>query len=307
MLHRMYYDTIGGAKKPHCKVISVGSIFAGGTGKTPLSDWIIKHLTHNGKKVVLLSRGYGRKTKEIVFVNPHGAGSESYDFKTIGDEPLMLKKRNPNVPIIVGRNRVQTAFLGYEKFKPDVILLDDGFQHRRLKKDIDITTVPVVDEMRYLWKREPLSSMKRASAVVIKGNQEQAEKWQRFNMDILAGFSYKPSAIYSFGEDKFYPVDFIKEKKTVVFCGIAGPKRFEDMLKENKAEIVQFFRFPDHYAYTDRDIEKIYRSAQKGQLILTTQKDGVRLPSSAQLLPVYILLVDVCWTFGKERFIEILA
>jgi tetraacyldisaccharide 4'-kinase len=300
ILHMVYYDLLRLGKKPPVHIISVGSIFAGGTGKTPLTEWLVRFFAQQRKKVVLLSRGYGRKTGRIVFLK------EDSDFKYVGDEPLMFRKRNPQIPAIIGRDRVKTAFLGFETFKPDVIVLDDGFQHRRLKRDVDIVTVPFVEESESIWKREPVSSMKRADAVVIKGGWEEAKKWQKFNLNVIAGFSYKPSCIYSMQENKAYPVDFIKGKDTVIFSGIALPKNFEDIVLQNGARIVRTFRFPDHYVYTDADIRKIQQELRREEIMLTTEKDSVRLPN-VEGLPVFCFCVEIFWTFGREKLIEILS
>ncbi len=265
--------------KARCKVISVGNITLGGTGKTPLVLTLARILRESGKRVVILSRGYkGEKN-----------GGRS-------DEVELLRRHLPDVPVIVGRDRVRTAKEAVESYKADAILLDDGFQHWRLGRDLDIVTLDVGNPFgngRLVPRgvlREPISSLRRAQVIVLtkvspEGDaiakaQGLKDRIKRINRDsAVFTSSYVPSRLYEVISGKQMPLSEIEGKRVALVCAIADPVSFEDTARSLGAEIALKFYFMDHHRFTKEEIRSIIEECDdKGiEFALTTEKDRERL------------------------------
>ncbi|MDP2943403.1 MAG: tetraacyldisaccharide 4'-kinase [Candidatus Omnitrophota bacterium] len=265
-----------------CKVVSVGNITLGGTGKTPLVVTLAGYLNGSGKKVAVLSRGYGGD-------------------RVTSDEVELLKKRLPGVPVLVGRDRIKTAREADESLKADVILLDDGFQHWRLKRDLDIVTLDINNPFgngRLIPRgtlREPLSSLKRADIFVLtkvgfEGDSIAKAQGLKARLGVInadaAVFtsSYIPSRLFDVAGPEELKLSFIDNKKIVLVCAIGDPESFEDTAKALGADIVLRFFFMDHHKYTGEELGAIIKECEeKGiDIILTTEKDVPRLVDSPQ-------------------------
>lgn len=280
-----------------CKVISIGNITTGGSGKTPMAIYLAERLLERGKKVIILSRGYKGKIKDV------GVVSDGENIllgpEDAGDEPYLMAVKLKTVPVIVGRDRYRTGMYAIERFKPDIIILDDGFQHIRLARDMDIA---LIDSRRgfgngYLFPmgilREPLSGLNRASFFMIKGNEWQSANLTKQNKPIIS-FNYKPQAVINLLDNSRHNVDTLKGKKVIALSGIAEPKSFSETLKELGAIIIKEIIYPDHYLYTFDDLKKIKDIAAEAEIIVTTEKDGVKLKRlSIKDLPIYAIAVDV--------------
>ena len=245
-------------------VVSVGNISAGGAGKTPFVIALGELLKERGIVFDVLSRGYGRKTRGVLVVDPQGSASE------YGDEPILIA-RKLGVPVVVGESRYDAGLAAEQKFPQTRLhLLDDGFQHRSLARDFDIVLMTAADfEDRLLPAgrlREPLSSLRRADAIVLPpGDAVQHEGlrekpvWRMTRELVLSGMPPSP----------------------VVFCGLARPQQFLDQVRAAgvapSAEVV----FRDHHAYDERDIQRLLamRSELGANGFLTTEKDLVNLGS----------------------------
>ncbi len=308
-------------KKLDCRVISVGNITVGGTGKTPTAIFLAAFLKKNGHRPVILSRGY-KKT---------GHGGVVSDGKALklgpkeaGDEPYLMASRLPDVPVMAGADRIRSGRIALEKFKPDCIILDDGFQHIRLKRDINIL---LIDSAQGLGNglmlprgilREPVSAIRRADFIMAKGGGlkgPEAELVRKWKIPVI-GFDYRTSGLYDIFDNTDKGVGFLKGKKVLAFAGIANPSSFFKTLEGLNATITNTLAFPDHHEYTAYDIEKIRKAKGGGggwaggggaDIIVTTEKDGVKLRECIKGgPPIFALGVEVV-VEDEERFRELLA
>ena len=301
------------AHRLDCKVISVGNITIGGSGKTPMAIYLAKRLLERGKKAVILSRGYRGKIKNVGVVSD-GENILLYP-EDAGDEPYLMAVKLKTVPVIVGRDRYRAGMYAVERFKPDIIILDDGFQHIRLHRDMDIALIDLrrgfgnghLFPMGIL--REPLSGLRRASFFMVKGNELQSANCKvqianlkKQNKPIIS-FNYKPQAVINLLDNSRYNVDTLKGKKVAALSGIADPKSFSETLKELGAIVIKEIVYPDHHFYTSDDLKNIKDTASEAEIIVTTEKDGVKLKrlfpdtnirgQAIKDMPIYTIAVDV--------------
>ncbi|MBI5875188.1 MAG: tetraacyldisaccharide 4'-kinase [Deltaproteobacteria bacterium] len=287
-----------------CKVISIGNITVGGSGKTPMTIFLAEKLKEKGKKVVILSRGYKGKIKDIGVVSD--GNNIILSPEDAGDEPYLMAAKLKTIPVIVGRDRYMTGLYAIERFKPDVIILDDGFQHIRLYRDMDIVLIDLRKGFGngHLFPlgilREPLKGLKRASVLMIKGNELEITNYElritnlkKQNKPFIL-FNYKPQAIINLVDGSRLSVDILKGKKVVALSGIAEPKSFKHTLEKLGASVIKEIALPDHYAYTHKDVQIIAREAEGADMVITTMKDAVKLKSfSIEYLPIYALDIEV--------------
>lgn len=316
-----------------CTVISVGNITWGGTGKTPAVIMIAKLLVEMGKRVTVLSRGYGREKKkdkknEIAIIS--NGERVILSSREAGDEPYLLSKNLPGVPIIVGKDRIESGKYAIERFASEVVVLDDGFQYWPLKKDLDIVTVDCSNPYGngYLIPRgqlrEPISHLSRADIFLLtRANLVSREDLDRITGDlerlnpesIILESIHRPKYLESAFSGEKKGLDFIRDRRVVAFSSIGNPYSFEKTLEGLGAKIIKIFQFPDHHNYNRRDfreIEAICRSdLEKGEAIaVTTEKDGVRLEGSISPeadrihWEIWILKVELEIIRGKEEWLR---
>lgn len=266
-----------------CVVISVGNISTGGTGKTPFVELISSYLLENEKFVIILLKGYLREHDDIKVIEV-GYDNKSHSLTTenIGDEAFLflenINSRKGRGLIVIGEDKTKTADFAVRKFKPEVIIIDDGFQHRKLYRDLDIVILDG-NEGKHLLPagnlREPLRNRIRADITVVN---------EKFNEKKLLGSKWPPIAanayylLESFRNHEKETID-VGGRKAVAFCGIGDPDSFKELLKNNQVELLNFIRFKDHQNYTAADITNILSSydALNAELIITTQKDFLRI------------------------------
>jgi len=279
-------------RKVGARVVSIGNIVAGGAGKPPAVIYYARRFTGEGKRVAVISRGYGRlsQTDEPVVVSDAG-GKILVTPCVSGDEPYLLAKKLPGTPVIVCGDRIRAARLAIERFSPDVILLDDGFQHRAIARDEDIVVIDCSEPFGYGHLlprgllREPMSALKRATCFLLTRVDERkhadvVEKLKGLNPPAELILSrHHPSSLVSFSKNEPFPLDFLKRKKALALSSIGNPKSFGRTLKRLEAEVVGSLSFPDHHWYVAADAERIRKAAEKcgAELIITTEKDAVRL------------------------------
>ncbi len=291
-------------------VISIGNLSMGGTGKTTLVQWCAETLIAAGKKPAILSRGYGRRhpgSDTVIVSGESGGGADRSDEAArSGDEPLLLARSLKNVPVIVDTDRVRGAKFAVGKFKPDVLLLDDGFQHRRLGRDLDILcfddalfAAPFQFPRGVL--REPLSGIARARAAAMKSQNGKITR--PFEIP-AAHYRYRVREIKNFANGEVMGADWLKGRRVWAACAIARPEGFEKTLRDAGAEIDGMNRFPDHFAFEDSDLKALESAAQKHSAALVmTAKDAVKLPKS---FPALIVEIGIEWMDGEETLKRIL-
>ncbi len=270
-----------------CAVVSVGNLVVGGTGKTPMTLWLAQELGKRGYRVAILSRGYKRTGKKPLVLEPGIGNTVSFAQDQgpldAGDEPVMMASANGQ-RVAVGRKRYQVAnfLLGYSAV--DVFLLDDGFQHRQLRRDLDLLLLGQ-DWNGWLIPagpfREPRSALTRAHLYLITGSKD---KWMsilaRARRTVNPFFGYvEPKALLSREGDQWaeLPLGLLSHAKVLAVCAIANPSSFYRMIQEWEAEIVDTIEFPDHYRYSIKDWQKINHTARHADYIVTTEKDIVKL------------------------------
>jgi tetraacyldisaccharide 4'-kinase len=271
------------------KIICVGNITVGGTGKTSTVIYLANELIRKGYKVVILTRGYKRKKKSD---EPFILSDGQQILRTIqesGDEPYMLAKKLKYIPVIVGRKRYLSACLAIEKFGPDIILMDDGFQHTELERDLDIVMIDCLNPFgnNYLLPlgilREPLIALKRAKIVVLTNCN--FVNWVRLNFIInkITGINrgikiirtaHKPCSITNYIANEIYDINWLRDKSVVLLHAIGNPKSFELTIESTGAKILNNYRFLDHHWYRKKELKKIL---MKYEYIITTEKDAVRI------------------------------
>lgn len=279
------------------KIVSIGNITVGGTGKTPVVIFLAEFYRRSGKRVAVLSRGYKGSNRggaivsdgERLLLGPREAG----------DEPYLIASRLKGVPVAVCPDRVAGGRMLIERFSPDVIILDDAFQHIRLKRDVNIVLIDSREGFGpgYLLPRgilrEPVSALKRADFALVKNGPATGAEWealQRYSVPSIA-FRYKASTAYDIDSGEELGVNALAGKKTLAVSGIANPSSFADTLAGLGIKVARTFTFPDHHSYIEKDINEI-ENAASGAVVITTEKDGVKLRGMFRKTRVYALRID---------------
>jgi tetraacyldisaccharide 4'-kinase len=264
-------------------VVSVGNLSAGGAGKTPLTIALAKALAARGVNVDVLSRGYRRRSALPLLVELDGTAEQ------FGDEPLVIA-REAGVPVVVAAERYEAGLLAERSALPSLglHLLDDGFQHRQLARDVDILILSRADLADHLLPagnlREALRAAKRADVFAIPADEPEVAKWIKSQ-----GWE---KTVWRLRRCMDVPQ---VDGPVVAFCGIARPEQFFEGLERAGLRLAARFAFADHHRYTVRDLERMTAAAQKAgaSALLTTEKDGVRLGSVAGSLPANLAVQTV--------------
>jgi len=281
------------SKRLPARVISVGNLTVGGTGKTPMVMRLAAWLRQRGLHVAVLTRGYGRRERIPLVINGQGEVAK-YTPELMGDEPILLARRLPDVTIGIGADRCAVAqqIIQMEApHPPDVFLLDDGFQHFRLARDLDLVLLDAATPSAVSTLlpagplREPLSALARADLVVltrteglhetnlldaVRHHNPRAPVFRALTK-LLGGFDIitnKPAKLY-----------VLKQQRVLGFCGIGNPDAFWEDLRRWGFDLVGTHAFPDHHRYTVDDFRAIIRRADgvRATALLTTEKDLINL------------------------------
>jgi len=277
-------------------VVSVGNITAGGTGKTPFTAWVVRLLLGAGRRPAVLSRGYGADARS-----------------GLDDENETLRRLIPEVPIVVDPDRVRGAGRACREDGADVLVLDDGFQHRRLARDLDIVLIDALQPFggghllpRGLL-REPLTSLSRAGALVVTRSDQVSGGRLRAIRDRLAALApaaplalavHRPVSVRAVGAavDEAVPfsLEELEGERWGAFCGIGNPLAFRLTLEQMGVEVAFFRAFPDHHAYSPAEVARVVAGAVEAGCmgLITTEKDAVKLERSfRESLPVPLLVL----------------
>ena len=317
--HKLYDWCILHSLRFEYPIIGVGNLNLGGTGKTPTVEYLINLLREN-YRVGTLSRGYGRKTKGFQLADNQST------YETIGDEPLQYFHKFPDVKIGVDEDRihgVERLIIG--KDTPDVILLDDAFQHRRIKAGFDL----LLTEYQHLYcndflfpagtLRDVKSAAKRADVIVVSKSPKVLTAEEK--AQIIKKLRPKDGQKVFFSHLKYEPLKPLNETakqfsanstdSVLAFCGIANPKPFVEELEKHYKN-VDFLQFADHHAYTENDVKAILKRFEdlcgEKKIIVTTEKDAARLTNSPyfcqfETVPLYALPIAVRF-LEEEKFNE---
>lgn len=288
-------------------VVSVGNLTLGGTGKTPMVEWIARWYRERGVPVSLISRGYGRND-------------------SINDEGEVLDENLPDVPHLQDPDRVAMARVAVEELESRLIVLDDGFQHRRLARDVDVVLLDALNPFghRRLFPRgllrESPRSLKRATVVVLsRADLVSAAERESIRAEAIRLGGFDPSRWVEVrhapidlvgGEDGPESIDQIAGKRIVAFCGIGNPEGFRRTILPLGGELVDFKSFSDHHPYSAQDVDQLQRwiAASGAELVLTTQKDLVKLrvPSLGGV-PLRALRIGIGVMAGEAALEEVLS
>ncbi len=327
VIRNLLYDLkIFKSKVFNIPIIGIGNLSTGGSGKTPMAEYIIEFLTIHGYIPALLSRGYGRNTKGFLEVK------QELNAEMTGDEPFQIKHKFPDAMVAVCEDRVE----GVESImqlnpKVNVIVLDDSFQHRKIKPGFNIL---LTEYMLPYYKnnllpvgtlREPSFGRKRADVVILtkcpdnislkskniqkkklKIKENQSVFYTMINYKLLKKVGAENDPSFSLSTDDLW------QSKVVMFTGIANVKPLEDYL-ENAGVRCRKLKFPDHYRYSDEDIEKILKKWRDipfdNKLLITTEKDWRRIEGSPQAeafsgIPLYFLPISVRWNANEKPIFD---
>jgi tetraacyldisaccharide 4'-kinase len=309
--------------------ISVGNLTVGGTGKTPLVAYIARYLVGKGKRVAVLSRGYSRKSRGFVLVSD--GESILTDVLTAGDEPYELAQDLHGAILAVDEKRGRAGKIVSQRFPVDVFILDDGFQHRGVKRDLDVVTIagsvdgPSGDGREFNSRllpagrfREPLRSLKRADHIVLTGvsgaRLDRIENdlgfYRRYTSGDASAVSPRVRSIVRLWDREEESPDKFVGKSAFLFCGIANPEQFFRFASTSGFVVAGRKAFADHHWYRAQDLLDLHGQYQNtgATLLLTTMKDAARLSSSPggrafiKEFPVYGLAIDLQFVQGENDF-----
>ncbi|NQT20757.1 MAG: tetraacyldisaccharide 4'-kinase [Planctomycetes bacterium] len=295
-----------GQYRAPCPVMSVGNITAGGTGKTPMVEWLANHLVARGRRPAVLSRGY-RATQG-----------------TANDESQMLSDHLGDVPILTGKDRAASARQALDQKRANCFILDDGFQHYAMGRDLDVVLIDCLlpfgggHPLPLGLLREPLGALRRADVIVLTRSDQASDEQKRAIRDRLAQID----ASLPVAEARHTPVDLldpakgepldlehVRGKKALLFSGIGNPEGFERTAASLGVEMTQHFRFRDHHRYADHELLGLAREANESRCdaVLTTEKDIVKIGRCWQGdAPLLAVRVRFEITAGEETLLRLI-
>ena len=313
----MYSKNLLKKRKLSSKVISIGGITLGGVGKTPIVELLVNMLIKKGRKVAVLSRGYGRdKESDIKLVSN---GKEILcNVEEAGDEPYLLAKNLKNTVVFAGKNKYETGKIAEESFRIDTVVLDDGFQHWRLHRGVNIVVINASSPFGngYVFPRgnlrEPYKHLKRADCFIItKADMiKDAGIIEKRLLDINGSAQvittiHKPVCLENIAGEEQLDIECIKGEKVIALSSLGDPVSFENTLEHVGAEIIEKLRYPDHHWYTEDDMDNIQarQKALNAKFIITTQKDAVRLQmvETQNLASLRVLKIEIGIISGNDR------
>ena len=326
----MYNSGIMRREKLPCCVISIGNITVGGTGKTPTAQKMAGIIKAMGYRVVILNRGYrSHWGKEIgVVSNGEKIFMTAYE---AGDEAYLMAKTLPGIPVIIGKNRAVTGRYAVEKMQAEVIIMDDGYQHWQLERDLDVV---LVDTLNMFGNgcvlprgtlREPLENLNRGGIFLLT-KTDQSSKLSRMQLrKTIAKYNGGAPVVESVHHPKnfveiadwykgisnnYKDLEELRGKDVMVFSAIGNPSSFEQTLSSIGLNILEAVRYPDHHDYGMLEMQYINERASslKAVAMVATAKDAVKIPTefiySDREIPLYILNMDICITEGMDKFRE---
>jgi tetraacyldisaccharide 4'-kinase len=288
-------------------VISVGNLSTGGSGKTPVTGEIARLLAAAGERPAILSRGYGRQvsTSGVTVVSDTTKILAAVDIA--GDEPLMLARACPGTPVLVGADRHASGRLAEEQFGATVHLLDDGFQHLALARDVDLLLACVDDLTDRVLPagrlREPLTAASRATALLVSGATDEEIARLRVRLDVDTAFRVTRTLGDPMWIGSGEPAALPRDQPVIAFAGIARPERFFGDLRSRGWRVADTLTFRDHHQYDESDLDRLRAAAHRASAaaVLTTEKDAVRL-NGRQAAELRMAAVPLTTTIDSADF-----
>jgi tetraacyldisaccharide 4'-kinase len=298
----------------------VGNITLGGTGKTVLVESIARYLKQKGHKVAILSRGYG-KGQNGKRLPVRQAGKAQSEYQNMGDEPFMLQQNLKNIPVLVDTNRIRSAKLAMRQYNVDTVILDDGLQQWRIKKDLDIVTIDAFAGLgnRHMLPRgilrQPLSGLKKVGVFVLTNTDLNPDT--RIIKDRLLGLNpsslilesiHNPLGFYRIDKkEEFITSGLLKGKTVAVLCAIGNPTSFQNSISKLGINIGLTLEFPDHHRYSFNDIEKIFQEVKQKNIdtLVVTEKDAVKLSTldlASYRLNIFVLRIELKIVNNEQEF-----
>lgn len=280
-----------------CPVVSVGNVTAGGTGKTPLVQYIARWFARKNFRIAVLARGYGRID---------GAAD---------DEDLLSEMELENAVRLAGRDRVANGRRALADYHADLLLLDDGFQHYQIRRGLDIVAVdamnPFANERRLPrgLLRESPDALRRADLVVLtRCDQVTPEELEALRARVGPAVEtvHKPVLVRNLSARKQLGLEWLRGRSVFAFCGVGNPEAFRRTLESLGAEIVMFRAFDDHHAYTPQDLRRLAAEAQEfmAEALITTEKDATKISPDGFDRPLAALRVEIEVTRNEELLEE---
>lgn len=293
-------------------VFSVGNITVGGTGKTPVVEHIARYLRAKGKRVAILSRGYAASIRQE---------NNSSGKNICNDEYLLFKENIPDVPHLLNKSRVKGGLEAIKRFQAECLVLDDGFQHLRLARDLNIVIIDALNPFGHEqiiprgMLREPLEGLKRANMILLSHvdqcSRDKITVITNRLREITGGVPvvetvHKPICLESAKDAAKLDIHCLRGKRVFVFCAIGNPVSFRKSIEGLGAEIAGIRVFPDHHVYTLSELQEMNAEAQsmKPDAIVITQKDRVKIGNNLSIwdFPVWTLKIEICVVNGREIF-----
>ncbi|UCD16506.1 MAG: tetraacyldisaccharide 4'-kinase [Candidatus Zixiibacteriota bacterium] len=305
---------IRGGVKIHAPVVSVGNLTVGGSGKTPTAIYLSHHFLSKGKKTCIVSSGYGRKNS--VDSLEKGADFFPHAIDNVGDEVMMMAECLPDACFAVSESKGRAALLADEKYTPDMVIVDDGYQHLKLHRDFNILLIDAGIDLRKesLFplgrRREPLAALRRADAVIItKSNMVEMEssfrRWigDRFREKIVAEVEFINEMVISSSER--LQINSIADRSIYFYAGIGDFNSLVSRLKKRFRHLVGHRRFPDHCPYRASEATRINADIEKlrPDYILTTHKDYVKTRNFDFGQPIYYLDLQLRFVSGEKELL----
>ncbi len=301
-------------------IISVGNLTFGGTGKTPFTIWLSEYINSKNKKVMILSRGYKGNLENSSGILRSGKklGFNPFEY---GDEALLLVRRLKNAVVVVGKKRRENLEFYFDKETPDVVVLDDGHQHLKLKRDLNIVLFDALMPLdRYKvaprgYMREGFSALKDADLVVIgRANQAEREKVLALQ-DIIKSYTpphinfalmdYTPSGFFNSSYEQILSLEEIQGKKVYCLAGIASPESFFNLVESLGADVIDNIVYPDHHFFKVEEINQILEQAiAHDAYVITTEKDIVKIRRIIDDPRLLYLEISVDFVAGQEETLK---
>ena len=302
-------------------VLSVGNLTLGGTGKTPVVILVADWLLAQGKRVAILSRGY-RRTSTAQYLLVSNGERLLVGPDEAGDEPFLMAQRCPKAIVAVGADRYELGDWVLNRFPIDCLILDDGFQHRGLYRDVNLLLVDATDAAGLAAVvpagrlREPLRAAARATAIIVTRADVPAQVTEvRRRLQATLGSMpepiqavFRPESLVSVVTGASQPLAWAKGKTALLCSGVGHAGSVRSLVERIGIRILDEVAYVDHHAYTSQDVEQLRAKAAElqAELVVTTEKDAVKLGAWPRTVPLRVLKVEIEFTAGQAQFEDLL-